>query len=231
MNVLLVCGFDSSHTRTHFYFAVCRCVHWLQDRSRTGVIIVVAAMELRSWCRNNVTCKECLVMGSAASPSSQTCFSVGPRWLRLEKLLSTWGCHIQAATASGMMVFFWKTIRGEIQMLSGDHRKAQTDWRLLNICQSEFILIPWCVRYLSHCCNNMLTLKKEGLIWFIVWENNPSWEGSHSSLCLRQRVSSHPWSRIRDQLMVSQLSPLYSVQNPSSWNGAIHICGRSLCIN
>lgn len=78
MNVLLVCGFDSSHTRSHFYFAVCRCAHWLQDRSRTGVIIVIAAMELRSWCRNNVTCKECLVMGSAASPSSQTCFSVGP---------------------------------------------------------------------------------------------------------------------------------------------------------
>lgn len=170
-------------------------------------------------------------MDSAASPSSQTCFSVVPMVTEARKLQSTWGCHIQAATASGMMVFLWKTIRGEIQMLSGDHRKAQADWHLLNICLSEFILIPWCIRYLSHCCNNMLTLKKEGLIWFIVWENNPSWEGSHSSLYLRQWVSSHPWSKIRDQLMVSQLSPLYSVQNPTSWNGAIRICSRSLYIN
>lgn len=170
-------------------------------------------------------------MGSAASPSSQTRFSVVPMVTEARKT----SVHLRLPHSSCYNIWHDGFPLEDCQRWNSDvirgPQKAQADWRLLNIRQSEFILIPWCIRYLSHCWNNMLTLKKEGLIWLIVWENNPSWEGSHSSLCLRQWVSSHPWSRIRDQLMVSQLSPLYSVQNPSSWNGAVHICSRSLYIN
>lgn len=124
MNVLLVCGFDSSHIRSHFYFAVCRCAHWLQDRSRNGVIIVIAAVELHSWCRNVSHAMSASLWVQLLLHLLRHAFLLFPWWLRLEKLQSTWGCHIQAATASGMMVFLWKTIRWNSDVVRGPQRSS-----------------------------------------------------------------------------------------------------------